>query len=293
MKFLSSLKKNADAYGMVVPVLVLYFLFVLYPLARGLFISFHQWDGLGDMKWIGLNNYRFILKDDVFWLAIRNTFTFAFVVTVAKNILGLGLALILNTNIKFKTFFRVVSFAPVTLSFVVIGILWSWIFNPTFGLLNTVLKAAGLDWMILGWLSDPKVALWSVMWVDIWKWSGFHMVLYLAGLQGVPAMLYEAAAIDGANRFQQFLHVTLPSLKNVIYVSVLMSITGAFVSNYDVVYVMTGGGPFHATEVALTWITSTAFRFASVGKANAMSMILVLLVAVFGVMQLITMLKEK
>ena len=293
MKFLSSLKKNADAYGMVVPVLVLYFLFVLYPLARGLYISFHQWDGLGDMKWIGLNNYRFILKDDVFWLSIRNTFTFAFVVTVVKNIFGLGLALILNANIKFKTFFRVVSFAPVTLSFVVIGILWSWIFNPTFGLLNTVLKAAGLDWMILGWLSDPKVALWSVMWVDIWKWSGFHMVLFLAGLQGVPAMLYEAAAIDGANRFQQFLHVTLPSLKNVTYVSVLMSITGAFVSNYDVVYVMTGGGPFHATEVALTWITSTAFRFASVGKANAMSMILVLLVAVFGVMQLITMLKEK
>lgn len=293
MKFLSSLKKNADAYGMVVPVLVLYFLFVLYPLARGLYISFHQWDGLGDMKWIGLNNYRFILKDDVFWLSIRNTFTFAFVVTVVKNIFGLGLALILNTNIKFKTFFRVVSFAPVTLSFVVIGILWSWIFNPTFGLLNTVLKAAGLDWMILGWLSDPKVALWSVMWVDIWKWSGFHMVLFLAGLQGVPAMLYEAAAIDGASRFQQFLHVTLPSLKNVTYVSVLMSITGAFVSNYDVVYVMTGGGPFHATEVALTWITSTAFRFASVGKANAMSMILVLLVAVFGVMQLITMLKEK
>jgi ABC-type sugar transport system permease subunit len=293
MKFLSSLKKNADAYGMVVPVLVLYFLFVLYPLARGLYISFHQWDGLGDMKWIGLNNYRFILKDDVFWLSIRNTFTFALVVTVVKNIFGLGLALILNTNIKFKTFFRVVSFAPVTLSFVVIGILWSWIFNPTFGLLNTVLKAAGLDWMILGWLSDPKVALWSVMWVDIWKWSGFHMVLFLAGLQGVPAMLYEAAAIDGANRFQQFLHVTLPSLKNVTYVSVLMSITGAFVSNYDVVYVMTGGGPFHATEVALTWITSTAFRFASVGKANAMSMILVLLVAVFGVMQLITMLKEK
>ena len=109
MKFLSSLKKNADAYGMVVPVLVLYFLFVLYPLARGLYISFHQWDGLGDMKWIGLNNYRFILKDDVFWLSIRNTFTFAFVVTVVKNIFGLGLALILNTNIKFKTFLLLLS----------------------------------------------------------------------------------------------------------------------------------------------------------------------------------------
>ncbi len=293
MKFLASLKRNASAYGMVLPVLVLYFIFVVYPLGRGLFVSFHQWDGLGEMKWIGIDNYRFILKDDVFWLSMRNTFAFAFVVTIVKNIFGLGLALILNANIKFKTFFRVVSFAPVTLSYVVIGILWSWIFNPTFGLLNTVLKSAGLDFLILGWLSDPKVALWSVMWVDIWKWSGFHMVLFLAGLQGIPGMLYEAAAIDGANRFQQFLHVTLPSLRNVTYVSLLMSLTGAFVSNYDVVYVMTGGGPFHSTEVALTWITSTAFRFASVGKANAMSMVLVLLVSAFGILQLITMLKEK
>src|SRR5690554_6494769 len=100
------------------------------------------------------------------------------------------------------------------------------------------------------------------------------MVLFLAGLQDIPDILYEAAAIDGANRFQQFVHVTLPSLRNVVYVSVLMSITGAFVSNYDVVYVMTGGGPFHSTEVALTWIVTTAFRFAQVGKANAMSMIL-------------------
>lgn len=292
-RILSALRRYSGSYVMVVPALVLYALFVIYPLIRGIIISFHQWDGLSEMRWIGIDNYRFIMRDQVFWQAMRNTFTFAFVVTVAKNIFGLILAVILNTSIRFKTFFRTVSFAPVTLSFVVIGILWSWIFNPTFGLLNTVLRALNLDFLILGWLSDPKIALWSVMWVDIWKWTGFHMVLFLAGLQGIPDILYEAAAIDGANRFQQFVHVTLPSLRNVVYVSVLMSITGAFVSNYDVVYVMTGGGPFHSTEVALTWIVTTAFRFAQVGKANAMSMILLLCVAVFGLMQLIVMVRER
>lgn len=292
-RILSALRRYSGSYVMVVPALVLYALFVIYPLIRGIIISFHQWDGLSEMRWIGIDNYRFIMRDQVFWQAMRNTFTFAFVVTVAKNIFGLILAVILNTSIRFKTFFRTVSFAPVTFSFVVIGILWSWIFNPTFGLLNTVLRALNLDFLILGWLSDPKIALWSVMWVDIWKWTGFHMVLFLAGLQGIPDILYEAAAIDGANRFQQFVHVTLPSLRNVVYVSVLMSITGAFVSNYDVVYVMTGGGPFHSTEVALTWIVTTAFRFAQVGKANAMSMILLLCVAVFGLMQLIVMVRER
>jgi raffinose/stachyose/melibiose transport system permease protein len=293
MKLFRTIKRNTGAYGMVLPALVLYALFVIYPLLRGIFVSFHRWDGLGDMEWIGLKNYGFVMKDKVFWQAMRNTFTFAIVVTVVKNIFGLLLAVILNSGIRLKTFFRTVSFAPVTLSFVVIGILWSWIFNPTFGLLNTLLKGLGLDFLIFGWLSDPKIALGSVMWVDIWKWSGFHMVLFLAGLQGIPDMLYEAAAIDGASRWQQFWYVTVPSLKNVTYVSVLMSLTGAFVSNYDVVYVMTGGGPFHSTEVALTWIVSTAFRFASVGKANAMSIILLLFVAVFGLMQMIVMVREQ
>ena len=292
MKAAKKIGHNLSPYLMIAPALALYSAFVLYPLVQGAVISFHRWDGLSDMKWIGWDNYRFILEDEVFWKSIRNTFVFAVGVTVAKNVFGLALALILNQKLRLKTFFRTVSFAPVTLSFVVIGILWSWIFNPTFGLLNSILKSAGLESLILGWLSDPKVALISVIWVDIWKWTGFHMVLFLAGLQGIPETLYEAASMDGANAGQKFLHVTLPSLKNVTYVSVLMSITGAFVSNYDVVYVMTGGGPFHSTEVALTWIVSTAFRFASVGKANAMSMILLLLVAVFGALQLLAIARK-
>lgn len=277
------------AYLMVLPALALFVVFVIYPLFEGAWISLHQWDGLSEMKWIGLDNYRFVFRDKVFWKSMRNTFQFAIGVTVIKNIAGLALAVLLNKKIIGRTFFRASVFMPVTISFIVIGILWSWIFNPTFGLLNSMLSSLHLDFLIQGWLSDPKIALWSVMWVDIWKWTGFHMVLFLAGMQSIPEDLYEAASIDGANRWQSFLHITTPMLSAVTTVSVLMSFIGAFVSNYDVVYVMTGGGPFHATEVALTWIVSTTFRFASVGKANAMSIILFLLVAIFASIQLYVM----
>jgi ABC-type sugar transport system permease subunit len=282
-------QRTLTAYLMILPALVLFILFVIYPLFQGAWVSLHQWDGLSAMKWIGFNNYKFVLKDKVFWKAMVNTFEFAIGVTVVKNIAGLALAILLNKNILGRTFFRASVFLPVTISFIVVGILWSWIFNPTFGLLNSVLKTLHLGFLIQGWLSDPKVALLSVMWVDIWKWTGFHMVLFLAGLQSIPEDLYEAAAIDGANRWKSFINITIPMLSSVTVVSVLMSFIGAFVSNYDVVYVMTGGGPFHSTEVALTWIVSTTFRFASVGKANAMSMILFAFVAVFAIIQLSVM----
>jgi ABC-type sugar transport system permease subunit len=272
--------------AMVLPTVVLYTLFITWPLVQGAWISLHRWDGLGTMKWIGLDNYGFVAADNVFWQAMRNTLVYAVGVTVAKNVLGLLLAIVLNRRLRGLAFFRTAAFVPVTLSFVVIGVLWTWIFNPTFGLLNNLLNALGLGFLIQGWLSDPNVALWSVMVVDVWKWTGFHMVLFLAALQTIPADLYEAAALDGAGRWQTFLHVTLPGLRPVIVFSVLLSLVGAFVANYDVVYVMTKGGPLHATEVALTWIVSTALRFSNVGKADAMSMILFAVVAVIAVMQL-------
>ena len=285
-------QQNLTAYTMVLPALVLFLVFVIYPLFQGAWISLHSWDGLSEMEWIGLKNYQFVMKDKVFWQAMKNTFQFAIGVTVIKNIAGLALAVLLNKKIRGQTFFRASVFMPVTFSFIVIGILWSWIFNPTFGILNILLTNLHLDFLIQGWLSDPKIALWSVMWVDVWKWTGFHMVLFLAGMQSIPQDLYEAASIDGAGSWQKFIKITVPMLKSVTLVSVLMSVIGAFVSNYDVVYVMTGGGPFHATEVALTWIVSTTFRFASVGKANAMSILLFLFVAVLAIVQMVVMTRD-
>lgn len=278
-------KRYLAGYWMVLPALLLYVVFIVYPMVTGVRTSFYRWDGFSEKQWVGLENYRFVIEDGVFWQALRNTFIFAVVVTIAKNVFGLFLAIILNQELRGRTFFRTVAFLPVTMAFVVVGVLWSWIYNPTFGLLNNALDSIGLGFVIQGWLSDPGVALWSVMAVDVWKWAGFHMILFLAGLQGIPQDLIEASMIDGANRWQRFYQITLPLLKQVTAVSVMLSLLGAFVNNYDLVFVMTGGGPNHATEVSLTWIVATAFRYTALGKASAMSVILFACVLVFGLIQ--------
>lgn len=287
-------KKKLDLfpYLMCLPAILLFVLFILAPFFTGLYTSFFRWDGFDAMKWIGLDNYKFSLTDEVFWQAMRNTLVYAVCVTIIKNILGLALAFVLAKSFIGRTIFRTGIYLPVTLSYVVIGVLWVWIFNPTFGLLNEILRAAGLESLILGWLSDPKVALYSVVAVDSWKWVGYHMVLYLAGLQAIPRSLYEAADIDGAGSLTKLFRVTIPQLNSTIVVNVVMSMTGAFVSNFDIVNIMTQGGPFHSTEVSLTYIMTTAYKYSSVGKANAMSIILFVIVLIFGFAQLKMMARD-
>jgi len=277
---------------MIAPALVLYTIFVLYPISQGIWLSLYAWDGFSAMQWAGLQNYRFVLDDRVFWLALQHTLLFAVVVTFAKNALGLLLAVLLNRPLRGRALFRIAAFLPVTMAFVAIGVLWSWIYNPTFGLLNTVLRGIGLGALIRGWLSDPQLALWSIMVVDIWKWTGLHMLLFLAGLQSIPYDLYEAARIDGATSWQRFVQITLPLLRQIAAVSVTLAFVGGLASNYDVVYVMTGGGPAHATEVAPTWIATTAFRFGSFGKASAMTVILFGIIFAIAMFQLVVLTQQ-
>ena len=279
-------------YFLTLPAIVLFTVFIILPFFDGLYMSFFRWDGFSEPVFIGLRNYKNAFSDSLFWLSMKHTFIYAILVTVIKNIVAFILAYILVSKVPCQSLFRTGIYLPVTLSYVVIGVLWSWIYNPTFGLLNAFLKVIGKEEWILGWLSDPDIALYSVVMVDVWKWVGYHMVLYLAGLQAISKDFYEAASIDGANSFQKLIHVTIPQLNSTIVVNVLMSITGAFASNYDIVNVMTGGGPANSTEVSLTYIVSTAFKHTNMGKANAMSMILFAFVFVFGFFQLKIMSRE-
>ena len=280
-------------YIMCLPAIVLFTLFVIYPFLKGFYISLHRWDGLGEMEFIGFKNYSFAFADSTFWKTMGNTFKYALVTPILKNILGFALAMLFVQKLKGMSLLRVCTYIPYTFSYVVVGVLWCWIFNPTFGLLNGLLHALGLEGWIHGWLSDPKVALWAIVTVDVWKCMGFHAVLFMAGLQGIPQEYYEAAAIDGASSFQQFIHITIPQLNSTIVTSMLLAITGAFVNNYDVVNVMTAGGPYHSTEVGLIYIMNTAFQQNNMGKANAMSMILVACVMVFGFLQLKAMTRDE
>lgn len=287
------LREKAFPYLMCTPSLILFTCFVIAPFIIGIYVSFFNWNGLGAMKFINIKNYLFSFRDKVFWTALKNTFVYALVVTVVKNIIGLFLAMLVAKEFIGRTMFRVSMFMPVTFSYVVIGVLWSWIYNPDFGLLNNFLTAIGCESLIKGWLSDSSIAIYSVTVVDIWKWSGFHMILYLAGIQGIPKEYYEAASIDGANRIQRFFKITMPQLNACIVINILLSITGAFTSNFDIVNVMTGGGPYHSTEVALTYIVTQGFKLNAFGKACAMSVILFILVLIFGLFQVKTMSRDE
>lgn len=277
---------KAFPYLMTAPALILFSLLVLWPLCYGAYTSFFRWDGMSAMKWVGTENYKYLLEDEIFITAMKNTVKYALLVLVFKNLIGLTLALVVNQQKRLKGFTRTAIYMPVTFSYVVVGVLWMWIFDPNFGLLNGFLQLLGLSSWIQGWLSDPKIALYSVVAAETWKWMGYHMVLYLAGLQAIPEELYEAARLDGANTIQRFFKITIPQLNSTLVLNFVMALTGAFVNNYTLINVMTNGGPFYSTETAMTYAVRQVFKYNNLGKANAISIVLFLVVIILGFVQL-------
>ncbi|OLP60888.1 ABC transporter permease [Xaviernesmea oryzae] len=263
---------------MLAPAAVLFGLFFLWPFFRGLWLSLTRWDGFSAPVFVGAANYLKLAQDRLFLGALENNLIFVVLILIFKNALGLGLAILLDRAVFLRGPIRAAVFIPVTLSFAATGLLWSWIYNPVFGLLNAALDLVGLSALKLSWLGDADVALYSIVAVDIWKWLGFHAVIYLAGLQTIPHELYEAARIDGAGPLHRFRHITLPLMMPVVLINVILGLSGAFVRNFDIVQVLTQGGPNHATEVVMTLMVKTAFQDGNMGYASAMGYALFLIV---------------
>lgn len=278
---------------MLAPAAVLFSLFFLWPFLRGLWISLTRWDGFSAPVFIGFANYTKLLGDKLFLGALENNLIFVVLILLLKNVLGLGLAILLDRAIFLRGPIRAAVFIPVTLSFAATGLLWSWIYNPVFGLLNAALDGLGLSALKMSWLGDADIALYSIIVVDVWKWLGFHAVIYLAGLQTIPDELYKAARIDGAGAVKRFRHITLPLMMPVILINIILGLSGAFVRNFDIVQVLTQGGPNHATEVVMTYMVKTAFQDGNMGYASAMGYALFLIVALSCVLLLGLMRRSK
>ena len=284
-------RQNWTPYLWVLPAVLLYAIFKLAPMVAGIYLALLQWDGIEPAKFVGLRNFQRMLEDEAILLALGNNVQYALGTVVGKIVLSLFLALLLNQSLRGRSFYRTALFLPVVMSFVVVGILWAWLYNAQFGLVNSLMQRLGLDALILDWLGDPKVALWSLVAVDVWKWYGFHMVIFLAGLQTIPVELYEAARIDGANRWRQFLHITLPLLQPVMLVNVTLSLMGGF-GVFDIPYVMTEGGPANSTLVMALHIYIQGFKFYKFGYAAALSYVLLTLVTILAAMQMRLMGRE-
>lgn len=275
------------AFILVTPAVILFAAFVIYPVLSTVQLSFYNY-GLTDpnITYVGLANYEELLKDPVFWRALGNNG----IILVGSSIIQVGggviLAAVLSRGIRRgKTFFRTLHFAPVILSAVAVGILWQLIYDPGVGILNAVLKAVGVRPPPQGWLGDPNLAIFAILAAACWQYTGYVMTIVLAGMQSVPGEIYEASALDGANEFQNFWHITLPSVRNVIIAGLLITMIGA-VKVFDIVYVLTRGGPANASQVLGTYIYYNAFTLNRAGYASTIAVVLLLIALAFGVLQL-------
>jgi multiple sugar transport system permease protein len=258
-------------YLFVAPAMVIFLVFTLLPVAIALYLSFTNYDVFTKMDWIGTANYEDVFQDEFFWRALSNTAVYTVASVPAAMAIGLGLALLLNQKLRGLGLYRTIYYIPVVTSMVAVAMIWLQLFDPLYGVLSNALEAIGIKG--IDWLGDPNLAMPSIIAVSVWKVIGWNMLIYLAGLQGVPDYLREAAAIDGANRWQTFWKITLPLLQPTTFFIFVTSVIGAF-QVFDVVYVMTGGGPASATTTLVHQIYNAAFKALDMGYAAAMSFVL-------------------
>lgn len=268
-----------SVWWFVLPAAALYVFAVIYPSVRGSLFAFTDWDGVSlDPSWVGLEQFGRIFTDPNGLVAVRNTLLIAVAVTIIQNVLGLLIALAVNSRIKTRNILRVLIFAPVVITTIAVGFLWQNLYSPGGGI-NQGLEAIGLGALAQNWLGDPSVAIWSIIIVVIWQFVGYSMVIFLAGLQGIPEEVLEAAAIDGAGPIRRFWSVVRPLLAPAITINVMLSLIGGF-KLFDQVFVMTAGGPGGATNTISTLIYSNAFSLGRFGYASALAVILTIFVAI-------------
>ncbi|GAA2756399.1 carbohydrate ABC transporter permease [Actinopolymorpha rutila] len=272
------------------PTVVLYGLYTVYPIVASYWYSFVRWDGFGsDKSWIGLQNYRDVLADPLFWNSFKITVLFMLVTVPLQVVATLLIAIVLNSpKMPFSTLFRTALFLPVVTTTAIVGVVMQFVFDPASGPINLLLTRLGLLSEGINFLGDSSTALWTVAGVYVWKWFGITLVYWLAALQTIPNEVYEAARIDGAGPWKLMRHVTMPLLRPFLVIITLLSLE-ATLKVFDLMLTMTGGGPFYATEVVEIYIYRWAFAATvpQLGYASAAAVIFGLFVCLVGLFQLL------
>ncbi len=286
VSFRQRLRRNVPAYLFILPGMLLFLTWTLYPLVYAMAMSFAEWNLIKPSQFIGLDNYRRAFDDPIFWLALRNTLSYTLITVPGQMVLGLAIALLLDAPLRARAFFRTLYYLPVVTSWVVVSLIFTYLFNSQAGLINWTLRdGLGVIDHRINWLGEPFTANLAIAALGIWKGIGWTMVIFLAGLQSIPTTLYEAAAIDGAGAWQRFRSITLPLLRQTTsFILVLLTIGGfqVFIS----VYIMTGGNPLHRTDVLLTYMYANAFESLDLGYGAALSYLFALMIFCLSMAQL-------
>ncbi len=270
-------RAHLAGYLLVLPALLVFVAFVAYPMAHTVLLSGYSWSPVNPVKIArGLGNFAELLRDPNFSVALRNNAYFIIVSLAVQLPVALLLAVALNSTLRRHHVLRTIFFAPFVVPVVAVGLVWQLIYEPNFGALNALLEAVGLKSLARGWLGEPALAIHAIIAVSCWRYVGFHAMILLAGLQAIPDNLYEAARIDGAGRWQQFIHITIPSLSRILLVDALLITVGS-IKIFDIVQVMTGGGPGYSSDVLATFMYKSAFTFDRMGYSAAIAVVMLVL----------------
>lgn len=281
---LKKMKKALVAYSFILPNLIGFFIFTFIPIVCSLLLSFCEWDSGNPVKFIGLENFIYLFtKDSSFRIALKNTIYYTAITVPVTLALSLALAILMNKPLKGRVFFRSVLFFPYVASLVAVAVVWMALFNPDRGPVNSILMAVGIQ-NPPRWAASTTWAMPTIIGLTVWKGMGYYMIVYLAALQGVSADLYEAASLDGAGKWKQFVHITWPSVAPTTFFVLMMLMVATFKS-YDIMYITTQGGPGEATKVLAYHIYNSAFVNSQFGYASAVAMILFAIIMVVTLIQ--------
>ena len=285
-------KAALTGYLMVLPTMLLFAVFVLYPVISTCILSFYKWPGIGPREFVGFANYFQAFSDSIFRQAFWNNVVYSIGIILFGVLPGLILAAILARNIRGRLFFQTVFFFPRLMTMVIVSVIWSWIYNPHFGLLNKIIQSIGFKDFALGWLGHPQLAIWAVIWAGGWTYFGFCMVIFLAALQNTDPFLYDAALIDGASSVQIFIDITIPQIAHVLTMVLVYTVIDSF-KVFDIIYATTAGGPGSATTVLNYHIYTVGMTFFDMGYAAALANILLVIVAILSVLYIIVLERQQ
>ncbi|WZL80426.1 sugar ABC transporter permease [Vallitaleaceae bacterium 9-2] len=276
--------RNAiKGYLFLVPNIIGFAIFTFIPIVASFVLSFTSWDGFGELEFIGIDNFVKLFSDDIFRVSMWNTLVFTLVSVPVTLIIALAVAILLNKGIKGIKIVRAAFFLPYITAAIAVAVVWQLLYHPTLGPINQFLMTIGVD-NPPKWLSATSTAMASVIIMYIWKMIGYYMIIFLAGLQGVPKQLYEAAQIDGANAWEKFTNVTLPMLSPVVFFTLIIALINSF-KVFTEIYALTGGGPGHSTNVLVYNIYVEAFQKYNLGYASAMSYVLAIIIVTITIIQ--------
>ena len=280
-------KKNEwSNYLFILPIFILFGVFIVYPIVYNFIISFYEWSGVGsDKVYVGLQNYHTVFGGTVIYKILRNFVVFAFFTITIQAIFGMIYASFFVNRLRGSNLFRILFYLPAVVTSTIIGQVFSKFFEANRGYLNTLLRTIGLDSLCRTWLADPNLALGCLCFVNIWQWTGYSMLLYYAGMLNIGNDIYEAAEIDGATKLQQFTRITFPLLRGTHFTVFILGMLGSL-KCYDIVYVLTDGGPNYATEMFSTYIQRLAFNLFKQGEASTVVVIMFVIAMVITAAQL-------